>query len=121
MISQRYTVNRKIELNEGDCNFHQNFWRCSQKQPMKKYRMTLVIYSISSGSNHASRALRDTAKGAPSLHCKNSLLNSFYVEDHLGGGDTQEQVIGFFKDLTTTLELIGKSICKWESSSHEVI
>ena len=94
---------RQIKLNEKDRNFHQMYWRSSQKQPIKKYRMTQVIYGVSSSSCHAIRALRDTAKDAPSIHCKNSLLNSFYVDDLLGGGGTQEQVIGLFKDITTTL------------------
>ena len=39
---------RKIELNEKDRNFHQMFWRSSHKKPMKKYRMTRVIYGVSS-------------------------------------------------------------------------
>ena len=112
---------RQIELNEKDRNFHQMYWRISQKQPIKKYRMTRVIYGVSSSSYHAIRALRDTAKDAPSIHCKNSLLNSFYVDDLLGAGDKQEQVIGLFKDIRTTLELIGMSIRKWASNTHEVI
>ena len=112
---------RQFDLNEKDLNFHQMFWRSSQNQPIKKYRMTRVIYGVSSSSYHAIRALRDTAKDAPSIHCKNSLLNSFHVDDLLGGGDTQEQVIGLFKDITTTLELIGVSIRKWASNSHEVM
>ena len=110
----------QIELNEKDRNFHQMYWRSSQKQPIKKYHMTRVIYGVSSSSYHAIRALRDTVKDAPSIHCKNSLLNSFYVDDILGGGDTQEQVIGLFKDITTTLELIGMSTRKWASNSYEV-
>ena len=109
---------RQIELNEKDRNFHQMYWRSSQKQPIKKSRMTRVIYGVSSSSYHA---IRDTAKDAPSIHCKNSLLNSFYVVDLLGGGDTQEQVIDLFKDITTTLDFIGMSIRKWASNSHEVM
>ena len=112
---------RQIELNEKDRNFQQMFWRSSQKQPIKKYRMTRVIYGVSSTSYHAIRALSDTAKDAPSIHCKNSLLKSFYVDDLLGGVDTPEQVIGLLRDITTTLELIGMSIRKWASNSHEVM
>ena len=112
---------RQIERNEKDHNFNQMYWRSSQNQPIKKYRMTRVIYGVSSSSYHAIRTLRDTAKDAPSIHCKNSLLNSFYLDDLLGAGDTQEQVIGRFIDITTTLELIGMSIHKWASNSHEVM
>ena len=50
---------------------------------------------------------------------KNSLLNSFYDDFLLDGGDTQEQAIGLFKDFTSTLESIGMSIPKWASNSHE--
>ena len=112
---------RQIELNEKDRNFQQMFRRSSQKQPIKKYRMTRVIYGVSSSSYHAIRALSDTAEDASSIHCKNSLLKSFYVDDLLGGGDTPEQVIGQLRDITTTLELIGMSIRKWASNSHEVM
>ena len=112
---------RRNELNEEDRNFHQMFLLRSQKQPIKKDRMTRVIYGVSSSSHHAIRALHDTAKDTLSIHCKNSLLNSFYVDDLLGGGDTQEQVIGLFKDITTTLELIGMSFRKWASNSNEVM
>ena len=66
---------RQIELNEKDRNFHQIFWRSSQQQPVKKYRITRVIYGVSSSSYHAIRALHDTAKDASSNNCKNSLLN----------------------------------------------
>ena len=54
-----------------------------QKQPKnKKYCMTRVIYGVSSNSYYAIRALLDTAKDAPSIHCKNSLffmLTTFLV------------------------------------------
>ena len=83
--------------------------------------MTRTIYGVSSSSYHAIRALCDTAKDAPSIHCKNSLLKSYYVDDVLGGGETQEPFIGLFKDLTTTLELIGMSFRKWASNSHEIM
>ena len=105
------------------------FWRCSLatikevNQATNKevpYRMTRVIYGVSSSSYHAIRALRDTAKDVSSIHWKNSLLNS-YVNELLGVCDTQKQIIGLFKDITTTLELIGMSIRKWASNSHEVM
>ena len=110
----------QIELNEKDRNFHHMYWRSSQKQRIKKYRITRVIYCVSSHSYHAIRALRDTAKGAPSIQCKNSLLNSFYVDDLLVGGGTKEQVIGLSKDITTNLELFGMSIRNWARNSHEI-
>ena len=80
-------MHRQIELNEKERNFHQMFWRGSQKQPIENYRMTRVMYVVSYSSYHAIRALRDTPRYAPSIHCKNSILNS-YVDDFLGGGDT---------------------------------
>ena len=75
---------RQIELNEKNRNFHQKFWRSGQR---KQSRSTVRHESdrVFSSSNHAIRALRDTAEDALSSHCKNSLLNSFYVDDLLGG------------------------------------
>ena len=112
---------RQIELNETDRKFYQKFWRCIQKQPIKKCRMAQVICGVSSKSYHAIRTLRDTTKDSPSIQCKNSLLNLFYVDDLLGGSDTHEQVICLFKDIIATLELIEMSICRWASNSHEVM
>ena len=95
---------RQIEINEKDGNLHRTFRRSSQKQPIDKYHMTKVIYSVSSSSYHAIRLLRDTAKDAPLIHCKISLLNSFFVDELLGDGDTQEQIISLA--CSKTLQLL---------------
>ena len=95
---------RQIEINKKDRNLHRMFRRSSQKQPVDKYHMTKVIHRVPSSSYHAIRTLRDTAKVAPSIHCKISLLNSFYVDEFLGDGDTQEQIISLA--CSKTLQLL---------------
>ena len=95
---------RQIEKNEKDRNLHRMFRRSSQKQPIDEYHMTKAIYSVSSSLYHAIMWLRDTAKDDPSIYCRISLLNSFYVDELLGDGDTQEQIISLA--CSKTLQLL---------------
>ena len=49
------------------------------------------------------------------------MLNSFYVDDMLGGADTVEQAIDLYDNLRHMLGRAGFDLRKWRSSSNQVL
>ena len=107
---------RQVILNEKDRNIHQNYWRSDPSKPIKKWRLTRVKYGVASSSYHAIRALRDSVVNAPNQICKESILESFYVDDYVGGAAPE-----ITTRLTSTLASVGMQIRKWAKSSKAVM
>ena len=112
---------RQLELNVKDRNFHQLYWRSKPSDPIEKSRLTRVIYGVTSSSYHSIRALRDAAERSPNQLCRDSILESFYVDDLVGGANTEQEAIALYRDITVTLGTIGMGIRKWASNSKRVL
>ena len=108
---------RQVRLNDDAKSYHQMFWGREPTNPIKRYRMTVVIYGISSSSYHAIRALRDTAERAKSPEGKDAILNSFFVDDFLGGSSSPEKVKALYQYITDTLASIGMQVRKRAGNS----
>ena len=104
-----------------DRNLHQLYWRSDPSEPITKWRLTRVIYGVASSSYHAIRALRESVDKAPNQTCRDAILNSFYVDDVLGGASSPNEAVSLYKDITTTLASRGMPIRKWASNSKQVM
>ena len=96
------------------------YWRSDPSEPLTKWRLTRVIYGVASSSYHAIRALRESFDKAPNQTCRGAILNSFYVNDILGGASSPAEAVALYKGITTTLASRGVPIRKWSSNSKQV-
>ena len=55
--------------------------------------MTPAIYGIASSSYHTILVLSDTADKTDDDQTKLAIRETFYVDDYIGGADTEEQTI----------------------------
>ena len=58
---------------------------------------------------------------APNQICKDSILESFYVDDYVGGAASESAALKLQQDVTSTLASVGMQIRKWASSSKAVM
>ena len=112
---------RQLILNELDRNLHQLYWRSDSSEPITKWRLPRVIYGVASSSYHAKRALSESVDKAPNQFCRDTILNSFHVDDFLGGASSPDEALSLCKDITTTLASRKMPIRKWASNSKQVM
>ena len=119
-ISKMY---REVQLSSQDKDLHRFIWRASPNLPVQDYRMTRVTFGVSASPYLAVRTLQQTAddhgEGYPNV--TSHIKNSFYVDDFLGGANTIQEAIELFNDLRAILLKGGFNLCKWRTSSSEVL
>ena len=90
-------------------------------EPLQIYRLTRVIYGITSSGYHAVRALQLAAQYAEDESTRRAMLKDFYVDDLLSGGDTPEGARRLREDMLQALEKVQMPIRKWCTNSPEVL
>ena len=119
-ISKMY---REIRLCPADKDLHRFVWREDPAAPLKDYRMTRVTFGVSASPFLAVRTLQQTAvdHGEDYPRATQHILESFYVDDFLGGADNPEEAIQLFHQLRAVLKKGGFDLRKWRSSSAAVL
>ena len=119
-ISKMY---REVKLSPQDKDLHRFIWRVSPDLPVQDYRMTRVTFGVSASPYLAVRTLQQTAEdhGEEYPSVTNHIRTSFYVDDFLGGANTIQEAIELFHNLRAILLKGGFNLCKWRSSSSEVL
>ena len=119
-ISKMY---REVKLSEEDKDLHRFLWRESPNLPITDYRMTRVTFGVSASPYLAVKALQQTAAdhGEEYPRATSHILESFYVDDFLGGASTPQEAVALYQDLRRILSKGSFSLCKWRSSSQEVL
>ena len=119
-ISKMY---REVLLHPDDQPLHRYIWRKSQDEEWKEYQMTRVTFGVAASPYLAVKTLQQTAEDHGKQHpeAKWHIMNSFYVDDLLGGANTQEEAIALYKNLSDILDKASFNLRKWRSSSTEVL
>ena len=114
---------REVRLASEDKDLHRFLWRASPNLPIKDYRMTRVTFGVSASPYLAVRTLQQTAAdhGEEYPRATHHILESFYVDDFLGGASTPQEAVELYQQLREVLLKGGFSLCKWRSSSSEVL
>ena len=112
---------RQVALHEEDKDFCRLIWRSTPDSSLQVYRLTRVIYGITSSGYHAVRALQMAAQYAEDDCTRQALLRDFYVDDLMSGGDTAEDVKRLREDMIQALEKVQLPIRKWCSNSPDVL
>ena len=112
---------RQIVLDTSARDFHRFLWREDPNQPIQQFRMTRVIYGITSAAYHSVRSLVEVSNRCSNTDIALTMKNDFYVDDYLSGMDSIEAAkerIGF---LCQELSNFGFELRKWASSHSELI
>ena len=119
-ISKMY---REVELIPKDRDLHRFLWRASPELPVMTYRMTRVTFGVSASPYLAIKTLQRTADdhGEDYPSVTSHIKNSFYVDDFLGGASTPQEATQLLADMRKVLQAGGFNLCKWRSSSTEVL
>ena len=119
-ISKMY---REVKLSTEDKDLHRFLWRVSPNLPITDFRMTRVTFGVSASPYLAVKALQQTAAdhGEEYPKATSYIMNSFYVDDFLGGASTPQEAEALYQDLRSILSKGSFSLCKWRSSSQEVL
>ena len=114
---------REILLHPQDQHLHRFLWRAQPDQEIKSYCMNRLTFGISSSPYLAVRTLQQCATdfGSTSPTASYHVVNSFYVDDLLGGADSEDQAVQLFSELRCMLGKGGFQLKKWRSSSKSVL
>ena len=119
-ISKMY---REVMLYPPDKDLHRFVWRDSPSDPILDHRMCRVTFGVSASPFLAVRTLQQTARdhGGDYPDVTHHLINSFYVDDFLGGATSTQEAIRLFHNMREVLQKGGFNLTKWRSSSREVL
>ena len=113
---------RQMGLQEPDRNFHRILWRNDPSEPMQHLRMKRVTYGVSSSSFHAIRCLFEVANRNTNPTVEHCLRHCFYVDDFLGGANSEDEAHQLVKDRCSELgNYYQFPLRKWSSNSVRVI
>ena len=114
---------REVKLSSEDKDLHRFLWRASPNLPIQDYRMTRVTFGVSASPYLAVKTLQQTAAdhGEEYPRATQYINSSFYVDDFLGGASTPQEAVELFQQLREVLLKGGFNLCKWRSSSSEVL
>ena len=119
-ISKMY---REVLLHPLDRALHKYIWKKSNEEAWSAYQMTRVTFGVTASPYLAVKVLQQVAEdfGSEMTKAKWHLLNSFYVDDLMGGAATEEEVIKLYNDLNYILQQASFTLRKWRSSSSKVL
>ena len=114
---------RAVELTVSDRDLHRFVWRCSPDEPLRDYRMTPVMFGVSTSSFAANMSVKqnalDFALDYP--QAVDAVEKSFYIDDGLTGADSVEEATKLQGQLLDLFSRGGFLLCKWNSSESTVL
>ena len=115
-ISRMY---RAVCLAESDKDLHRFVWRDSSDDVLKDFRMTRVTFGVSASSFIANMCVKQNAIDFGSLYpnAAKQVETSYYVDDYLGGADSQKQQPSFREKCSH----YSPELCKWNCSDPTVL
>ena len=112
---------RQIVSDTSARDFHRFLWREDPNQPIQQFRMTRVIYGITSAAYHSVRALVEVSNRCSNKEIAMTIKNDFYVDDYLSGTDSLAAAKEQIRLLCQELSNFGFELRKWASSHSELI
>lgn len=110
---------RQIEVYPDDRKYQKIFWRDSPEDELLSYELNTVTYGQAAAPHCAVRALQqcaiDHAKEYPLA--SEHVINCFYMDDYLGGGDNIDDAREIKIQLDCLLEKGGFELSKWCSNA----
>ncbi|XP_055848250.1 uncharacterized protein LOC129913542 [Episyrphus balteatus] len=113
---------RQIMISEQDTDFQRIVWRKSPTEPVQHFRLHTVTYGTSCAPFLAVRVLEQLARDYRDEFpiASDIILNDFYVDDVVSGGDTLSEATFKRDSLIKLLEKCGMRLSKWQSNCPEL-
>ncbi|XP_029340892.1 uncharacterized protein LOC115033071 [Acyrthosiphon pisum] len=114
---------RQIQVHGEDQQFQGIVWRDDSSKPIQSYRLSTVTYGLITSPYHALRVLKQLALDEQNNYPIGSkiLLNDFYVDEVMTGGDNLSEVLHKIQELTALLNQGGFELRKWASNHREAL
>ncbi|XP_071964267.1 uncharacterized protein [Antedon mediterranea] len=114
----------QVVVPEEDRDSLRFYWRPSEEEDVKTYRMTRHLFGATSSPACANKALLNTAADKGSKYCPDAaetMKNNFYVDDCLVSVKDHKKALTLVKDLTLLCEEGGFRLTKWMSNDKRVL
>lgn len=98
-------------------------WRDSPEGTIKEYQLTTVTFGVANAPYLAIRFLKALAKAVEKMFplASRAIIENFYVDDHTGGADTDDDAIELYKQLKSAFNTAGCNLRKFISNSPELM
>ncbi|XP_062541433.1 uncharacterized protein LOC134209465 [Armigeres subalbatus] len=114
---------RQVLLHPEDTSLQRILWRFNPNEPVATYELQTVTYGLAPSSFLATRTLQQLAAddGDTYLLGGPALRKGFYVDDYIGGANTEEEAIQTREELDELLGRGGFQLRKWASNNPIVL
>ena len=114
---------REVLLHPLDRALHRYIWRPTEEEDWAAYQMKRVTFGVTASPYLAVKVLQQVAYefGENLPKAQWHLLQSFYVDDLMGGAETEEEAVQLYQDLNQILQHASFTLKKWRSSSSAVL
>lgn len=114
---------RQIKVDQAHHQLQCILWREDPTQKIKIYCLNRLTYGISPSSFIATRCLKQISLETRDINPLESytILNDFYVDDLLTGGNSPEEVLKLKNNLTNILNEYGFELRKFSSNHPQVL
>ncbi|XP_055543811.1 uncharacterized protein LOC129729327 [Wyeomyia smithii] len=113
----------QVIIHPDDTPLLRILWRFSPTEPISTYEMSRVTFGLAPSSFLATRCLQQLAhdEGDQFPRAKTALVFDFYVDDYIGGAESEEEAILLRQELVQLLSKGGFRLHKWVSNSKAVL
>lgn len=114
---------RQILVHPDDRKFQHIFWRDSPDKPIVEYELNTVTYGLTSSPFQSQRSLMMLVEqdGSPYKLASRALSKQTFVDDIVGGADSEAEALQLYAELTELLGKAGFFPRKWCCSSNNVL
>ena len=114
---------REVLLHPDDRPLHRFVWRKNQSEERQDYQMSRVTFGVTASPYLAVKTLQQAADdfGKEFPQAQWHVKHSFYVDDLMGGADTEKEALLLYERLSSMLEKASFHLRKWRSSSADVL
>ncbi|XP_065079410.1 uncharacterized protein LOC135702307 [Ochlerotatus camptorhynchus] len=113
----------QVKVHFDDAALLRILWRFSSNEPIATYEMSRVTFGLAPSSFLATRCLQQLAhdEGSQFPRAKAALLNDFYIDDFIGGADSESEAILLRQELEQLMSKGGFRLRKWVSNAKSVL
>lgn len=111
------------QIKVSDPDFQRILWREDPKDMIKDYRITRVTFGTASAPYLAAKVLQQLALDESEKYplASKITLKDYYMDDLLTGGDSFEDGVLIFKQMTELMKSGGFQLQKWNSNNIDLL
>lgn len=113
----------QVCLARNQWNLQRIFWRENNREPLREYWLTVIIFGMKSSPFIAVRSVIQSAREKQELYPKaaKAIEEDFYMDDCATGANTESEAIQLAKEMDIILKGAGFELRQWKSNSKLVV